>query len=191
MSIVIHKSSTNQLSENSHHKHFTKLPELKIKNGNNYNEYTPIRRKRFVPSFKSPEETHKIIVTNENSIGRVNTFNQNLSNLKGNNELFLSTDRELSPYSNIRKTKSILKKNSLVNNNNEEHEHEHEHEQHKSVKFAFDENNQPLKTVFLIDNNKNKIYLENDKNIDDSENINEKKNQLNKEICKCESYYIF
>ena len=130
-----------------------------------------------IDSANEEEET----IYNDNSIGRVNSFNHNLSNLKGNNDLFSSTDRELTPHINIRKTKSILKKNSLVNDDEIEHDHEH-----KSVKFAFDENNQPLKTVFFIDQNKNN--LENDKNYNgNSENIN----KTNKEFCKCESCLIF
>ena len=182
MSISIHKGNTNDLNENSHRKHFTKLPELKIKIKNNNYEHSPIRRNRFVPSFKSPDENRlKINIYNDNSIGRVNTFNHNLSNLKGNNDLFSSTDRELTPHINKRKTKSILKKNSLVNDDEIEHDHEH-----KSVKFAFDENNQPLKTVFFIDQNENN--LENDKNYNgNSENIN----KSNKEFCKCESCLLF
>ena len=168
-------SNKNKNNNNSHHKHYAKLPELKIKDKNEFNEYSPIRRNRNQSIFNSPDETH----LKNNSILKKNTFNPNISNLKTNNELFISTDRELEP--NIKKTKSILKKNSL---NNDEIEHEH-----KSVHFAFDENNQPLKTVFVI-NNKDKVYIhKNEKNGKDDNEI--KGNIKNNEICKCESCILF
>ena len=169
MSIPINKNNNN----NSHHKHHSKLPELKIKIKNEFNEYSPIRINRNHTNFNSPDDFH----TKNNSILNKNTFNPNISNLNNNNELFISTDRELEP--NIRKTKSILKRNSI---NNDDIEHEH-----KTVHFAFDENNQPLKTVFVIENKDNVYIHKNEKN---GKGINEG-NINNNEICKCESCIIF
>ena len=177
MSIPTNKNNNNN-NNNSHHKHHSKLPELKIKIKNEFNEYSPIRRNRHQANFNSPDESH---LKNNNSILKKNTFNPNISNLKTNNELIVSTDRELD--TNIRKTKSILKKNSI---NNDEIERDHEHE-HKTVHFAFDENNQPLKTVFVIENN-DKVYIH--KNGKNGKDINEG-NIKNNEICKCESCIIF
>ena len=169
MSIPINKNNNN----NSHHKHHSKLPELKIKIKNEFNEYSPIRRNRNHTNFNSPDDFH----IKNNSILKKNTFNPNISNLNNNNELFISTDRELEP--NIRKTKSILKRNSI---NNDDIEHEH-----KTVHFAFDENNQPLKTVFVIENKDNVYIHKNEKN---GKGINEGNINSN-EICKCESCIIF
>ena len=192
MSITLYRNNINQNSNiNKQHKNYTKLPELKIKKKYYEDNNSPIRIKRYIPIFNSPENlSSKYKINNKNNnnnddndiIERLKTFSPNSHNIKSNNnELFSSTDRELSTNIKKKKTKSILKKTTFINEN--------EHEQ-KNVKFIFDENNHPLTKVFVIKKSNN--Y--NNKNAKDMNNLKQdvnEDNNINNELCKCDSCYIF
>ncbi len=164
-------SNLNQTNENHnnlslHHKHNSKLPELKVKRRDE--NFSPVRRSRYI--FNSPVRVNND--DNSNQIHRDNSFRPSITKFKKNDEIFIFSERDLSSI-HQKKTKSILKKTTLGNESEIEH---------KSVKFAFDENNQPLKTIYIMNDKKNEET--NDEDIDNGKNND-------KVICKCESCFIF